>query len=180
MNKVIFLLLLISTCFFSELQAQKTILQYTDTFNVYSLSYPSDFQIARPNTSITFFVGPLTSADDNYQEKIKIELNSIPDNVTVDSLAPVLLEKMKGSLKGGVAVGVSNEPVELGGQKGRELRVDGIMVGETELVKVAIKVFIVKKILVMILTVEPRMDEVLAWGKKRPIEEIVESIKFKQ
>ena len=179
MNKSIAVLLVVSLSVLGKAQAQKTTLQYTDTFNVYTLSYPSDFQIARPNTSITFFVGPLTSADDKYQEKIKIELNSIPENITVDSLAPVLLQKIKGSLKGGIAVGEINEPVELSGQKGRKVSVDGIMVGETELVTVAIKVFIVKKILVMILTVEPRMDEVIAFGKKRPIQEIVESIKFK-
>lgn len=178
MRKYYSLILLVITIN-SSLWAQSEKYRFTDTFNIYSISYPSNFQLYKRNPSVNLWVGPLTSKEDTYQEKLKIELNSIPDTVTLKGLAPMILQRMKAAMKGGKAVGEVSKECELSAQKGWEVSIDGIISGETELVTVSTKLFIVKKILVMITAVKPMMDAVMFLSKPQPIDEIVKSIEFK-
>lgn len=168
---------LIFGCLLST-SAQTTMIKFTDTFKLYTLSYPSSFQFKKLSLGVSSWIGPLSSSNDTYQEMLKIELRTVQDNMTIDSIVPILLQAITSSLTTGGKLSHQDVPIEIDGQKGRELSTSGIIKGEKELVNISVKMLIRNKLLYTILVVEPYMDKVTSLGKKTAITEIVDSFRF--
>lgn len=188
MVKKIFSLLLLSFVLFQDAQAQakpdwKT---YNDTFNIYSVSYPPGLELRKIDYQNIFFVTPLEGADDKFQERLKLELGAAPQGYTLDSIAGLIQQQMKVSMKGEILLDPKIEDVKMGGQTAKRISGSGIMIGETIVVKITVTVALTKNAMLRASVLEAfdyKFKSLglsgIGDGSLTPLEQVIGTIKFK-
>lgn len=186
MIKKIASVLVFAVLMFNAARAQSDWKVFNDTFKVYSVSYPPNFELRVIDYQNIFIVTPLDAADDKFQERIKLELSSAPPGYTLDSIAGLIQKQMKMSMKGEMLIDSKIEDVKLGGQPAKKISGSGIMKGDESLIIIAVTVSLVKNAMLRVSTIEgfEYKLKVLGFSGIRehtltPLEKVVESLKFK-
>lgn len=184
--KKIACILVFSVLMFNAGRAQSGWKVFNDTFKVYSVSYPPDFELRVIDYQNIFIVSPLDDKDDKFQERVKLELSAAPPGYSLDSIASLIMKQMKMSMKGQVLLDPKIEDVKLGGQPAKKISGSGVIQGDESLINIAVTVSLVKNAMLRVSSLEAfeYKLKVLGFSGIRehtltPLEKVVESLKFK-
>lgn len=186
MIKKIAIILVFAVLLFNGARAQTDWKVFNDTFKVYSVSYPPDFELRVIDYQNIFIVSPLDGKDDKFQERVKLELSAAPPGYSLDSIANLIQKQMKMSMKGQVLLDPKIEDVKLGGQPAKKISGSGVIQGDETLINIAVTVSLVKNAMLRVSSLEAfeYKLKVLGFSGIRehaltPLEKVVESVKFK-
>lgn len=105
---------------------------FRDTVGLYSFTYAENFEIKKLSPASVLITSPLSSEKDKYQETLTINLGLAPQNITIDSIASLLLASMQRTYL--IAKDVKTEKISIGGYEGRKI---SMTVMEKQLVAVS-------------------------------------------
>ena len=166
-----------------KVRAQQELKMFTDTFKLYSISYPSQFELIKNSPAITTIVAPLDSKDDKFRERLIIEVSRAPENVPRDSLEKLIEKKLLGMFTNGKTT--LTQSYKLGGADGRKLILNGTVPNQGDII-VKHYFAIQKSILFRVTSMEEFMYKMnltlkpdVKLGDLTPCEKIIESLSIK-
>jgi hypothetical protein len=151
--------------------AQSGFKTFHDTVGLYSFTYAGNFEIEKLSPASVLITSPLSSEKDKYRETLTINLGMAPPNVTIDSIASLLLTSMQRTYL--IAKDIKTEKISIGGYEGRKI---SMTVMDKQLVSVSESFALIKGVFMRLSyknEFQPDNSVIVSFG------ELIESIKIK-
>jgi hypothetical protein len=99
--------------------SQNEIKTYNDSLGFYSFNYPADFEIKKLAPAAVMVTSALSSPDDKFQETLYVMVSKVPEGITIDSLASILVINMQRQYL--VLKDLRKEKISISGYDGRKI-----------------------------------------------------------